>query len=521
MPPPASPALTAPSPSQARQPTVADRPSTIMPTRSRPPSGRALPRPDPRATDAGKPRPSATRMPNSGTGSPRPSSFPEAKQQEFAVTAAAMGLSLNQVLVLLALILGPRLAPSRSTIDRWVQAAAAAAGRVLGPRCALPGVGPGRLPRRDLLPRPPRAGRRRAGEHDLVPGQKAGDRTGLDLGRALAGLGRPAARHRRRRTGLQAGIARRKSNGAATAKIPWPRPWTSSTPRTRPARALAIDWNRVERAWEAEQGRGSTSARINAQGLNAGPAATRGAAAWAKAGPALRPLRGDRGGLEACRRGLGGVPSRRPAERPGLGRGPDRAGPAGAGGSGLGVGSATSLRAPESLTFLDRLHRRVGASRSPRSCARRWCGCGGCVGSGRAKSVAGAVAGAGHVAHLVQQVVCQKLDPELAGVVPAGRRGAARDGAGQQRGGVHEQRAADAPVAASDGDPGDAGPEAAVLELPRVPRREAERPLPVRAPGAEAAQLRLLGPAPGGVPVAMEEAKARAKAKAKPKAQAA
>src|SRR4051794_24859551 len=30
--------------------------------------------------------------------------FPKAKQEEFAVTAAAMGLSLNQILVLLALI---------------------------------------------------------------------------------------------------------------------------------------------------------------------------------------------------------------------------------------------------------------------------------------------------------------------------------------------------------------------------------------------------------------------------------
>ena len=41
---------------------------------------------------------------------------------------------------------------------------------------------------------------------------------------------------------------------------------------------------------------------------------------------------------------------------------------------------------------------------------RSWCGCGGCVGSGPERTPPGAVAGAGHVAHLVQQVVCQKLD---------------------------------------------------------------------------------------------------------------
>ena len=42
-----------------------------------------------------------------------------------------MGLSLNQVLVLLGLILGKPACPGRSTVHRWVKAAAAAAGRVL------------------------------------------------------------------------------------------------------------------------------------------------------------------------------------------------------------------------------------------------------------------------------------------------------------------------------------------------------------------------------------------------------
>src|SRR3954453_21573800 len=57
--------------------------------------------------------------------------FPASKQHEFSVTAAAMGLSLNQVLVLLALILGRQACPSRSTLQRWIQPAAVAAGRVL------------------------------------------------------------------------------------------------------------------------------------------------------------------------------------------------------------------------------------------------------------------------------------------------------------------------------------------------------------------------------------------------------
>src|SRR5262249_11398341 len=57
--------------------------------------------------------------------------FPLAQQQQFAVTALAMGLSLNQTLVLLAIPLGVAAAPSRSRVHRWVQAAATAAGSVL------------------------------------------------------------------------------------------------------------------------------------------------------------------------------------------------------------------------------------------------------------------------------------------------------------------------------------------------------------------------------------------------------
>jgi hypothetical protein len=45
--------------------------------------------------------------------------FPLAKQQQFAVTALAMGLSLNQTTVLLAILLGDAAAPGRSTVHRW------------------------------------------------------------------------------------------------------------------------------------------------------------------------------------------------------------------------------------------------------------------------------------------------------------------------------------------------------------------------------------------------------------------
>jgi hypothetical protein len=56
--------------------------------------------------------------------------FPIAKQQCFAVTAAALGLSNRQITTLLALLLDAR-APSRATVGRWVLAGARQAGVVL------------------------------------------------------------------------------------------------------------------------------------------------------------------------------------------------------------------------------------------------------------------------------------------------------------------------------------------------------------------------------------------------------
>ena len=63
--------------------------------------------------------------------------FPPDKRHEFTVTATAMGLSLNQVLVPLALILGRQACPGRSTMHRWIKAAGQAAGRVLEPQTSV------------------------------------------------------------------------------------------------------------------------------------------------------------------------------------------------------------------------------------------------------------------------------------------------------------------------------------------------------------------------------------------------
>src|SRR3954464_5581650 len=49
--------------------------------------------------------------------------FPPAKQQQFTATATALGLSLSQVAVLLAIVLSAGRVPSRATLGRWAQQA--------------------------------------------------------------------------------------------------------------------------------------------------------------------------------------------------------------------------------------------------------------------------------------------------------------------------------------------------------------------------------------------------------------
>lgn len=56
---------------------------------------------------------------------------PQDKQQQFTVTASAMGLSLTQILTLLAILLPASRLPSRATLGRWVNRSARRAGKLL------------------------------------------------------------------------------------------------------------------------------------------------------------------------------------------------------------------------------------------------------------------------------------------------------------------------------------------------------------------------------------------------------
>lgn len=55
----------------------------------------------------------------------------EAQQREVAAAGSAMGLSLRQVVTVLAIVLPWGVVPSRATVGRWVQQAALQGGRIL------------------------------------------------------------------------------------------------------------------------------------------------------------------------------------------------------------------------------------------------------------------------------------------------------------------------------------------------------------------------------------------------------
>src|SRR3954449_13370657 len=177
--------------------------------------------------------------------------FPKAKQEQFAITAAAMGLSLNQVLVLLALLLGQRASPGRSTVHRRIKAAGLAAGRVLkslDARCqALVLVGC--LDEIFFHRRPVLVGVEPASMAWFL-GQVAPDRTGVTWSKALQNWTALEYVVADAGTGLQAGIAavqqQRQKDGQPALENGLD--VFHTTQETQ--RVLRLLWNRVEHLWE-------------------------------------------------------------------------------------------------------------------------------------------------------------------------------------------------------------------------------------------------------------------------------
>src|SRR5438270_9214402 len=202
------------------------------------------------------------------------SEFPVIKQHEFAATAAAMGLSLNQILVLLALILGQQAGPGRSTLHRWIKLAGLAAGRalkLLDARCrALVWVGC--LDEIFFHGRPVLVGVEPASMAWFL-GQKADDRSGATWAKALSAWPALSFVTADAGTGLQAGIAAVQQERQEEGQPSLEKGLDVFHTTYEAGRVLRLSWNRVERLWEQAEGAGRRVEQAQRQGQDARGAA--------------------------------------------------------------------------------------------------------------------------------------------------------------------------------------------------------------------------------------------------------
>jgi hypothetical protein len=340
--------------------------------------------------------------------------FPPAKQQEFTVTAIAMGLSLNQVLILLALILGTRARPGRGTLGRWVKAAGQAAGRVLkhlDRRCqALVLVGC--LDEIFFHGRPVLVGVEPASMTWFL-GHKADDRQGATwyqhlqpwaaLQYVLADAG----------TGLQAGIARVQQQRREAQQTPLENGLDVFHTVQEGQRALSQTGNQVETLWEEAEAATRRVERARRHNGDTRGVATAAASAWKEAEAALARYEAAEAGWTRAQSALRVFgPDGQLNDRPWAQQQIASALPHLCGRHWSKVRGF--LQAELTLTFLDRLHRQLQEAEPNAelraALVRLWW-----LRRQRPRGVQGGViAGAGHVAHLVQQVVCQRLDAQWA-----------------------------------------------------------------------------------------------------------
>jgi hypothetical protein len=331
--------------------------------------------------------------------------FPQAKQQEFAAKAAAMGLSLAQTTELLALILGAQAAPSRSTVHRWVNAAATAAGRVLERldtqcqslvstacldeiffhgRPVLVGVEPQSMTlimaqKEDRLDRA-------AWVKNLV-GWDALDYVVSDAGTVL-------------QSALSFLAAQRRAVGVAL-KVGLDVFHTTKEAR----RVLKILWNQVKKDWKAAEKADLQVARFKRRGQHAYRPAAAACAAWARVAKSMQRYDQARAAWQTAKEALELFrPDGRLNDRAWAQARVHEALP------GLAGKQWTTLRhlleAPEAFTFLDQLHARLAqlpiAADLSEALVRLWW-----LRQSRADDQSQKAK-----AILVQEIVCWKLDPQ-------------------------------------------------------------------------------------------------------------
>jgi hypothetical protein len=337
--------------------------------------------------------------------------FSQAKQREFSAKARSMGMSLNQITVLLVVLLGKKNSPARSTIQRWVQAAGQAAGRVLkqlDTQCKTL-VLLGCLDEIFFRGRPVLVGVE-PGSMVWFLGKKVGSLKGSTwaaqleawdaLQYVIADAGVP----------LQAGITQVQTQRRQDNRDPLASGLDVFHTKYEARKALAIAWNQVERDCKAFDQADAQIRKDQRKGIDAQPAGLRARWAWATV---VKSFAGYETLETAWKQAAVALNVFRPD-----GRLNDRAWAEAQVASALPnlVGRAwvkvrNHLQSSETFTFLDRMH--IELAQVPVSVelcdalVRVWW----LRRQRPRKSIEGPIAGAGHVAYLVQQEICQKLDP--------------------------------------------------------------------------------------------------------------
>jgi hypothetical protein len=211
--------------------------------------------------------------------------FPQSKQQQFLATASGMGLSLTQILTLLAIILPAGQCPSRATLGRWLEACcrrASALLKVLDQAC-----------RQFILvlcideiffrQRPVLVG---VEPHSMawVLGQKAEDRSGQTWYEALEPWDHLEYAVADAGSGLRKGLSLIQQARAGEGKGPNLEVGLDVFHIKKEALpVIHRQWQKAESIWEKAEQADREVARCKQRGEDARPAALAARAAWKKA----------------------------------------------------------------------------------------------------------------------------------------------------------------------------------------------------------------------------------------------
>jgi hypothetical protein len=333
------------------------------------------------------------------------------KQYAFSVTAMAMGLSRNQIFVLLTIVLGTKSCPSRSTIHRWVQAAGKAAGKVLK-----------QLDRscRVLV---------LVGCLDEIFFHRRPVLVGVEPMSMMWFLGKKAANHRGSTwfaelqpwtslryvtsdagAGLKAGIARMQQFQRETNEVPLEKGLDVFHTKREAQRALNVLWRRVERAWERADAADRALKQARWQGRSERKLTQQVNESWTKAFQAFRLYEKKEAVWKRVEPALdvfrpdGQLNDRAWAQQQVAWALPRLLGPEWSKIRGL-------LKAAESFTFLDRMHDQMDQLSVPEALREALVYLWWLRRQRPMKLRETAVASQAHIVCLLQEVLCQKLDP--------------------------------------------------------------------------------------------------------------